>query len=92
MDDILITGNNIESINALKQFLHTCFRIKDLSDLKFFLGIEIAHSKKGIYISQCKDALEVIKDIGYLGAKSVEFLVEECKLSNKGELLKDPYA
>jgi hypothetical protein len=51
VDDILITGNNIESIKGLMQFLHTRFRIKDLSDLKFFLGIEIARSKKGIYIS-----------------------------------------
>ncbi|KAJ6840048.1 putative uncharacterized mitochondrial protein-like [Iris pallida] len=61
VDDILITGNNMESINTLKQFLHTRFRIKDLGDLKFFLGIEIARSKKGIYISQRKYALELSK-------------------------------
>jgi hypothetical protein len=90
VDDILITGNNIESIKGLKQFLHTRFRIKDLGDLKLFLGIEIARSKKGIYISQRKYALEIIKDSGYLGAKLVEFLMEECRLSNTGELLKDP--
>ncbi|KAK9913516.1 hypothetical protein M0R45_037329 [Rubus argutus] len=92
VDDILIIGNNMESINALKQFLHTRFRIKDLGDLKFFLGIEIARSKKGIYMSQCKYALEIIKDNGYLGAKPVEFPMEESKLSNKGEPLKDPAA
>ncbi|XP_062006043.1 uncharacterized mitochondrial protein AtMg00810-like [Rosa rugosa] len=92
VDDILITGNNMESINDLKQFLHTRFRIKDLGDLKFFLGIEIARSKKGIYISQRKYALEIIKDSGYLGAKPVKFPMEESKLSNKGELLKDPAA
>jgi len=92
MDNILITGNNIESIKALKQFLHTRFRIKDLGDLKFFLGIEIARSKKGIYISQRKYAMEIIKDNRYLGAKPVEFPMEELRLSNKGELLKDPCA
>jgi len=91
VDGILITGNKIESIKGLKQFLHTRFRIKDLGDLKFFLGIEIARSKKGIYISQRKYALEIIKDSGYLGAKPVEFPMEECRLSNTGELLKDPY-
>ncbi|KAL6176196.1 hypothetical protein ACLB2K_052831 [Fragaria x ananassa] len=84
--------NNIESINALKQFLHTRFRIKDLGDLKFFLSIEVASSKKGIYISQRKYTLEIIKDCGYLGAKPVEFPMEESKLSNKEELLKDPVA
>jgi len=34
--------------------------------------------------------LEIIKDSGYLGAKLVEFSMEECRLSNTGELLKDP--
>ena len=90
MDDILITGNNIESIKGLKQFLHTRFRIKDLGDMKFFLGIEIARSKQGTYISQRKYALEIIKDSRYLGAKPVEFPMKECRLSNTGELLKDP--
>jgi hypothetical protein len=92
VDAILITGNNIESIKALKQFLYTRFIIKDLGDLKFFLGIEIARSKKGIYISQRKYDLKIIKDSGYLGAKPVEFPMEECRLSDKGELLKNPCA
>ncbi|XP_061996687.1 uncharacterized mitochondrial protein AtMg00810-like [Rosa rugosa] len=92
VDDILITGNNLDSIKALKQFSHTRFRIKDLGDLKYFLGIEIARSGKGIYLSQRKYALEIIKDTGFLGAKPVEFPMEETKLSNKGELLKDPAA
>ncbi|KAK9923369.1 hypothetical protein M0R45_031791 [Rubus argutus] len=92
VDDIMITGNCRKSINALKQFLHAQFRIKDLGELKYFLGIEIARSKKGIYLSQRKYALEIIKDSGYLGAKPVEFPMEECKLSNKGEPLRDPAA
>jgi hypothetical protein len=92
VDDILITGNNLDSIKTLKQFLHTRFRIKDLGDLKYFLGIEIARSSKGIYLSQRKYALEIIKDSGFLGAKPIEFPMEETKLSNKGELLKDPAA
>ena len=45
VNDILITGNNIQEMEQLKSFLLKRFRIKDLGDLKYFLGIEFARSK-----------------------------------------------
>jgi hypothetical protein len=61
-----------------------------LGDLKYFLGIEISRSKNGISISQRKYALEILKDIGILGAKPVNFPMEQnTKLSDAGDLLKD---
>jgi hypothetical protein len=91
VDDILITGNDLKAICTLKNFLHNCFRIKDLGDLKYFLGIKISQSKKGIFISQRKYALEILKDSGVLGAKPVNFPMEQnTKLSDAGDLLKDP--
>ncbi|TXG51383.1 hypothetical protein EZV62_023907 [Acer yangbiense] len=91
VDDILITGNDPQAISTLKAFLHNRFRIKDLGNLRFFLGIEISRSQKGIYISERKYALEIIKDAGLLGAAPMEFPMEKgLKLSNNGELLKDP--
>ncbi|CAL2261909.1 unnamed protein product [Prunus armeniaca] len=91
VDDILITGNNLGAINSLKRFLHTRFRIKDLGDLKFFLGIEVSRSKKGISISQRKYTIDIPKDSGFLGVRPVLFPKEQnLKLSNTCELLKDP--
>ncbi|XP_019229458.1 PREDICTED: uncharacterized protein LOC109236018 [Nicotiana attenuata] len=43
--------------------------MKDLGELKFFLGIEFARSDKGIYMSQRKYALELISEFGLVGAK-----------------------
>ena len=51
VDDILNTGNDPMSIAATKKFMHSHFHLKDLGDLKYFLGIEISASKNGIFIS-----------------------------------------
>ena len=90
VDDILITGNDPGNIAATKQFLHKHFHIKDLGDLKYFLGIEVSTSKNGIFISQRKYALEVIEDAGLSGAAPINTPMERgLKLSDKGTLLKD---
>ena len=79
------------SIVAIKKFLHSQFHLKDLGDLKYFLGIEVSSSKNGIFISQRKYALEIIKDAGLLGATPIDTPMERgLKLSDKGDLLKDP--
>ncbi|XP_049407783.1 uncharacterized mitochondrial protein AtMg00810-like [Solanum stenotomum] len=43
--------------------------MKDLGEVKFFLGIEFARSKKGIIMSQRKYALELISELGLSGTK-----------------------
>ncbi|XP_024026696.1 uncharacterized protein LOC112093108 [Morus notabilis] len=69
VDDIIITGPNLEVVNDLKQFLHSKFKLKDLGPLKFFLGIEIARSTAGIALSQRHYALQLLEDSGFLACK-----------------------
>ncbi|KAG5234660.1 Retrovirus-related polyprotein from transposon [Salix suchowensis] len=91
VDDILITGNHHASIVATKQFLHSQFKIKDLGNLRYFLGIEISASERGIFISQRKYALEIIEDMGLLGVAPINTPMERgLKLADKGDLLKEP--
>lgn len=48
VDDIILTGDHEEEIKRLKGFLAKEFEIKDLGNLKYFLGMEVARSKKSI--------------------------------------------
>jgi len=51
VDDIVITGNNYDQIKHLKGLLAKEFEFKDFGQLKYFLGMEFAWTKIGIYVS-----------------------------------------
>jgi hypothetical protein len=50
VDDIILAGNSISEFDRIKHIMDKAFRIKDLGQLKYFLGIEVAHSQQGITI------------------------------------------
>ena len=62
VDDLLITWTNIQLIQDTKLMLNSRFKIKDLGELRFFLGIEFARNKEGIVMHQRKNSLELISD------------------------------
>ncbi|KAK6158321.1 hypothetical protein DH2020_005635 [Rehmannia glutinosa] len=64
VDDIILAGNNIQEIEAIKAHLDAPFTIKDLGQLKYILGIEIARNKQGITLCQRKNALDLLIDSG----------------------------
>ncbi|KAK0580519.1 hypothetical protein LWI29_002881 [Acer saccharum] len=69
VDDIIVTGNDEKEREALKQCLVREFEIKELGRLKYFLGIEVAHSEQGILISQNKYVIDLLKETGKLACK-----------------------
>ena len=72
VDDIVMTGDDREEMARLKKLLAQEFEIKDLGKLQYFLGIEVARSSKGIFISQRKYILDLLKETGMTGCKPVE--------------------
>ncbi|XP_015160754.1 uncharacterized mitochondrial protein AtMg00810-like [Solanum tuberosum] len=77
VDDLLITGSRQSLIDTTKEDLQKQFKMKDLGDLKFFLGIECARSSRGIHMSQRKYALERIAECGLGGARPVATPLEQ---------------
>jgi Reverse transcriptase (RNA-dependent DNA polymerase) len=69
VDDLVITGSDLEGIEDLKGHLKYEFDIKDLGTLKYFLGIEIARSHKGLFLTQRKYVLDLLQETGKLGVK-----------------------
>ena len=92
MDDVLVASNDLQAVTDFKNFLDDKFKLKDLGCLKYFLGLEVARSSKGISLCQRKYVLELLAEASELVAKPIKSPMEQhAKLSNyHGELVSDP--
>jgi hypothetical protein len=72
VDDMIITGDDSEEIARLQEQLATEFEMKNLGGLKYFLGIEVARSKHGIFLSQRKYILDLLSEVGLLDCKPAD--------------------
>lgn len=69
VDGIIVTTNSISVANEVKELMDDKFKIKDLGNLKNFLGIEVAWGLTRIYLNQRKYALDIFTDADKLGSK-----------------------
>jgi len=76
VDDLVLTRNDLDTCSAFKPYLNSCSCIEDVGPLKYFLGTEAACSPQGLFMSQCKYALEIVEECWLLGAKPTNFLME----------------
>jgi len=74
---MIITGDDEIEKQTLKERLTAQFEMKDLGKLKYFLGIEVAYSRQGIFISQRKYILNLLKETRKLGCKTIEVPIEQ---------------
>ncbi|KAL0641362.1 hypothetical protein Bca4012_102813 [Brassica carinata] len=87
VDDIIITGSDKVGIQETKDYLKSVFEIKDLGEMKYFLGIEICRSKEGLFMSQRKYTLDLLKDADKLGGQTAKMPMEDgYKVPREGEL------
>ncbi|XP_019168355.1 PREDICTED: uncharacterized protein LOC109164056 [Ipomoea nil] len=62
VDDVVIASPDISQVEQIKKHLDEAFHIKDLGPLRFFLGLEVARSSKGISMTQRKYTMELLEE------------------------------
>ncbi len=50
VDDLIVKGDNEKEVEHVKSFFKRKFDMKDLGELKFFLGIEVIRTPEGIWL------------------------------------------
>lgn len=72
VDDLLVTGSNLELVNEFKKDMQQIFEMTDLGEMAYFLGMEVQQKEKEVFICQTKYAKEILK----------KFRMDECKIAN----------
>ncbi|XP_022013319.1 uncharacterized mitochondrial protein AtMg00810-like [Helianthus annuus] len=64
-------------MSEIKLFLNEGFSIKDLGNLKYFLGMKVARTEEGMVLSQRKYTLDIVEDAGMLGCRPSPIPMEQ---------------
>lgn len=91
VDNLLICGNSAVQIQYLKDMLSSHFNIKYLGTLIYFLGVEIDRNPSGIFMSQTKYTVDLLKEYGMTNVKPLKLPMNtQLKLTHdKEDLLTD---
>jgi hypothetical protein len=84
VDDIIVTSSSTHAISALLQDLKDDFALKYLSDLNFFLGIQVNIVHDGLLLTKEKYATELLTKVGTKCTTSPTPLSSSEKLSLTG--------
>ncbi|PKI77175.1 hypothetical protein CRG98_002457 [Punica granatum] len=92
VDDLIIVSNSSSHCDSFKGYLDTCFRIKDLGPVKYFLGIEVTRLNSSLFLIQRKYVLDILTKCGMLGSRPSLFPIKQRhRLStSSSDLLSDP--
>lgn len=86
VDDLIYTGNDRNMCAEFKSSMMSEFDMSDLGRMRYFLGIEVVQSSRGIFICQRRYACEVLARFGMENSNAVKNpIVPGIKLSKNEE-------
>nr|GEY25729.1 copia protein [Tanacetum cinerariifolium] len=71
VDDIIFGSTNPKLAKQFEKLMHSKFEMSRIGELKFFLGIQIHQSPRGIFINQAKYAQEILIKHGMTSCDSI---------------------
>nr|GEV07119.1 hypothetical protein [Tanacetum cinerariifolium] len=85
VDDIIFGSTRKELCNAFERLMHEKFQMSFMGELTFFLGLQVKQKKDGIFISQDKYVVEILKKFGFTEVKNASTPMETRKPVLKDE-------
>ncbi|GJR62961.1 putative ribonuclease H-like domain-containing protein [Tanacetum coccineum] len=84
VNDIIFGSTKNELCNAFEKLMHEKFQMSSIGEFTFFLGLQVQQKKDGIFISQDKYVVEILKKFRFTEVKTTSTPMETQK-----PLLKD---
>ncbi|GJW47135.1 putative ribonuclease H-like domain-containing protein, partial [Tanacetum coccineum] len=84
VDDIIFGSTKKTLCTEFEKMMHKKFQISFMGELTFFLGLQVKQKEDGIFISQDKYVIEILKKFGFTDIKTASTPMETQK-----PLLKD---
>nr|GEU65896.1 hypothetical protein [Tanacetum cinerariifolium] len=85
VDDIIFGATNKDLCKSFEKLMKDKFQMSYMRELTFFLGLQVKQKKDGIFISQDKYVVEILRKFGLIEGKSASTPIDTEK-----PLLKDP--
>lgn len=61
-NDVILARDSLQEMKQIKEKLYKEFKMKDLVQLKYILGIKVSHFKLGFSLCNIKHYLDLLRD------------------------------
>ncbi|GJR61351.1 putative ribonuclease H-like domain-containing protein [Tanacetum coccineum] len=85
VDDIIFGSTKKSLCDEFEQMMHKKFQMSSMGELTFFLGLQVQQKKDGIFISQDKYVVDILKKFDFITVKTTSTPTETNKALIKDE-------